>query len=282
MRADFCIFILTHGRPNLQKTYKTIVKEGCTYPIYFLIDNEDKTAPEYYKLYGNSVVMFDKPEESLHCDSMDNFNDRRVILYARNACFEQAKKLGYKYFLELDDDYTYFGFRRPDEKIVFVKHFNNCCDSMIDWLETSGSLSVAFFQAGDMIGGATNSSFLEGFKRKAMNTFFCSVDRPFKFSGRINEDVNAYTTLGSRGGLFLQTSGVIMNQTDTQESGGGMTDIYKLQGTYVKSFYTVMCMPSCVKISTIGTLHIRIHHHISWNNCVPKILPEEIKKARTL
>ena len=49
--------------------------------------------------------MFDKLEISKKFDEFDNFDDRRAIVYARNASFEIAKKLGLKYFLQLDDDY---------------------------------------------------------------------------------------------------------------------------------------------------------------------------------
>ena len=57
---------------------------------------------------------------------------------------------------------------------------------------------------------------------------------------------------------------------------GGMTDIYRSAGTYMKSFYTVMYQPSSVKISTLrGT---RIHHLVQWNRTVPCILAESFKK----
>lgn len=117
-------------------------------------------------------------------------------------------------------------------------------------------------------------------KRKAMNSFICSVDRPFKFVGRINEDVNTYTTLGSRGCLLLQVPQVALNQKQTQKNKGGMTDIYMSQGTYVKSFYTVMMMPSSVKVGVMGHSEEtkRLHHVINWNNTVPKILDERFKK----
>ncbi len=57
-----------------------------------------------------------------------------------------------------------------------------------------------------------------------------------------------------------------------------MTDIYKNQGTYVKSFYSVMFAPSCVKIALMGSVEKRIHHHILWDNCCPLILSEMVKK----
>ena len=74
-----------------------------------MIDNEDKAAAEYYARYKN-VVMFDKPKIAKTFDEADNFDDRRAIVYARNACFQIARKLGYKYFIELDDDYDVFFF----------------------------------------------------------------------------------------------------------------------------------------------------------------------------
>lgn len=52
--------------------------------------------------------MFDKPKIAKTFDEADNFDDRRAIVYARNACFQIARKLGYKYFIELDDDYDVF------------------------------------------------------------------------------------------------------------------------------------------------------------------------------
>jgi len=60
MINNFCAFILTHGRPDNVKTYATLRKHGYTGKIYLIIDNEDKTAKQYYKKYGNEVIMFDK------------------------------------------------------------------------------------------------------------------------------------------------------------------------------------------------------------------------------
>lgn len=55
--------------------------------------------------------------------------------------------------------------------------------------------------------------------------------------------------------------------------------IYLDVGTYVKSFYSVMTMPSCVTVAMMGETHRRMHHNISWVNCVPMILNEKYRKA---
>lgn len=57
-----------------------------------------------------------------------------------------------------------------------------------------------------------------------------------------------------------------------------MIEQYLSTGTYYKTFYSIMYMPSAVKISIMGNKNKRIHHHISWNNCVPCIIDEEYKK----
>lgn len=113
--------------------------------------------------------------------------------------------------------------------------------------------------------------------RKCMNSFFCSVEKKFTFLGRVNEDVNTYTRLGQIGDLFFTYVPCSLNQKQTQSNKGGMSDLYLDSGTYVKSFYSVIFSPSCVSIAMMGDKHKRIHHNISWDNCVPKILNEKYK-----
>lgn len=282
MRSDFAVFILTHGRPNNIKTLKTLKDGNYSGTVYIVIDNEDKTADEYYRLYGEQVIMFDKLEISKRFDTADNFIDRRSVVYARNACFDIAEEKGIRYFLELDDDYERFNFRTitPDGhlKATRCKQLDRLFECMVDFLETTGALTVAFSQGGDLIGGAGNNNFHKGLIRKAMNTFFCKTANRFNFVGRVNEDVNTYTSLGSRGQLLFTVMQASINQTVTQKSKGGMTELYLESGTYVKSFYSVIFCPSAVTVAAMPSKHSRIHHSIEWNNCVPCIINQKYKK----
>ena len=113
-----------------------------------------------------------------------------------------------------------------------------------------------------------------------MNSFICSVDRRFSFLGNVNEDTTTYVKLGQEGKIFVMLNHIALEQIQTQKQSGGMTTIYLEQGTYVKSFYTVMYCPSCVKISMIiNNDSKRIHHKIKWKNAVPCILNEKFKKS---
>ena len=122
--------------------------------------------------------------------------------------------------------------------------------------------------------------------RKAMNTFFCRTDRPVRFQGSINEDVSMYVLAGLRGRLVLTLTSAMIVQMVTQTNEGGMTGTYLDGGTYLKSFYSVMAAPSCVRISMLhgGTKdtaqHWRIHHHVKWGNCAAKIISAKWRKGK--
>lgn len=283
MRDDFVAFILTHGRPEKVYTLEALKNAGYTGKVILVIDNEDKTADKYYEMYGKeNVVMFDKLKKSTEFDTIDRGKDRRAIVYARNACFDIAKDLGYKYFLELDDDYTNFRqrFVKEDGQLGtwYLKDFDAVVDSMLEFLETSGATTVAFAQTGDFIGGKDSKVFKDRLARKAMNSFFCSTEKPFNFIGRINEDVNTYVNLGSKGNLFFTVADMSLDQMQTQANSGGMTELYLNAGTYIKTFFTIISNPSSVKVCTVGISHPRIHHRIDWERAVPKIISSHYKK----
>lgn len=277
MNKDFAVFILTHGRPDNVQTLNTLKKCGYTGKIFLLIDNEDKKADEYFEKYGKKIVIqFDKKKYADEVDEGNNFDERRTILMARNACFDVAKQVGVKYFIELDDDYSEFSYRF-ENKLGYsasIKNIDKVFESFIKFYKNTDVLSIAFSQGGDHIGGFQVTKL----KRKCMNSFICSTDRPFKFIGAMNEDVNTYTTLGSRGKLFFTYTSVQLNQAATQSQTGGITDMYLKYGTYTKSFTTVMMMPSSVKVTMMHTSNPRLHHKIKWNHTVPKILSEEHRK----
>lgn len=282
MRNDFAVFILSHGRADNVITVSSLEKSGYTGMVFIVVDDEDQTINEYKARYGNQVIVFDKKAMADETDEGDNFDLRRTTTHVRNAIFKIAKEKGIKYFIQLDDDYTIFIYKFDDQneyKQRRILSIDRVFDLLIDYLERTKANSVAMAQNGDFIGGG-QSGFAKNLKprRKCMNTFVCDSERPFKFVGRLNEDVNTYVTLGGKGNLFFTIPNIAINQTQTQKTKGGMTEAYLEGGTYVKSFYTVMMAPSCVKVGMMGDKHKRLHHKIRWKNAVPVILSEEVKK----
>ena len=279
----FGAFILTHGRPDKVVTYQSLRKQGYTGPIWIVVDNEDKTIGQYRDRFGDQVIVFDKAAVAARIDAGHNFADRRAVIYARNASFDIAEQLGLDYFLQLDDDYERFLFKFSaglEWKELLVKNLDRLFDTVLTYYQDIPALSIALAQNGDFIGGGvgTNASKI-WLKRKAMNTFFCATKRPFQFMGRVNEDVNTYTWRGHVGSLFFTVMQVSLIQSRTQQTAGGMSEMYLAEGTYRKSFYTILYAPSCVSIGEIGYKHRRIHHMIDWDKAVPRIVREELRKV---
>ncbi len=283
MTNNFIAFILTNGRPDRVFTYETLRNSGYTGAIYLLIDDLDKTKDLYIEKFGKEVIVFDKRAIAKKFDSGDNFNDMRAIIYARNASFEVARNLGIKYFIQLDDDYTSFQYRFDNNfkyKPKSLKNLDRVFEALLDFYIDSGADSIAMAQGGDFIGGDSGSlASRVKLKRKCMNSFICSTDRPFKFIGRINEDVNTYTHLASKGKVFFTTNFVNLNQKRTQSNPGGMTDLYLDGGTYLKSFYSVIYQPSSVRVGVLSDrCASRLHHRIDWKATTPMILREDLRK----
>lgn len=270
---DFAVFILTHGRPDSVKTYTTIRKGGYTGKIYLIVDDQDKSIEKYKSNFPNEIIIFNKDEYIKKTDVGNNFGNKGLVVFARNACFDIAKILEITYFLQLDDDYYYFGYRYETGAKI-IKNLDVVFEKTLEFYKSTNITSIAFSQGGDHIGGFSGIKL----KRKAMNSFFCSINRPFDFMGSTNEDVNAYVTHGNRGHIFFTFTNIQLDQKDTQTNKGGLTTEYLLSGTYVKSFYSVMMHPSGVKAAMMNASNPRIHHLVKWNNTTPMIINQKHKK----
>lgn len=281
MKRDFCVFILSHGRANNVITFKTLKSYNYTGNVRIICDDEDKSLPEYRDRFGCLVYVFNKETYIKRTDAGDNFGKRGSVIFARNACWDICRDLGYKYFLVLDDDYTSFAYKWIDRQTLREKSCHKLDDMfgmLLQYYVDSGVTCIAMIQGGDLIGGDVEAFGRFPGKRKIMNSFFCALDRPFQYSGIMNDDVNTYLLLGNYGHVCFSVREALLHQAPTQKSAGGLTELYLDAGTYVKSFYSVMFAPSCTKIATVGAIHHRIHHKVDWQMACPKIIGQEWKK----
>jgi len=140
---NFCVFILTYGRPANVYTVNSLKKQGYTGKIYLICSDDDNKLKEYQSNYNN-VVVFSKEDYKDKFDIGDNFKDNRVVVYARNAIFDIAKKLNIINFIVLDDDYTSFEYTMDENKQYTTKHpkiknLNKVFNLLIDSAPDSGS-----------------------------------------------------------------------------------------------------------------------------------------------
>lgn len=280
---NFAVLILTYERPDNIITINTLRKAGYTGKIYIIVDSDDKTLSKYQEKYDNVIIM-DKNKYKDKFDIADNFNSMRGVVYARNATFDIAEELGLDYFLVLDDDYRSFNYRFDNrlnydiQAHVIKRNLDDIFKIILDYYKTIDAKSITLSQGGDFIGGQYGGLADKlKIKRKIMNSFFCSPKRRFTFDGRINEDVNAYVKHGQKGELMFQLNQLCIEQGRTQANKGGLTDIYLDNGTYIKSFYSILFSPSSVKIILMGNVCKRLHHFIEWNKTVPKIISDKYR-----
>lgn len=283
-------FILTHRRPDKQRTLKALRKHGWTGPVYFIVDEADPTLAMYRAQFGERVVTFSKRDVASSFDIGDNLGDYRGVVYARNASFDIARRLGIRYFLMLDDDYTSFQHRLAPDGTYTTSYLHNLDRAfylMLQWMIAADLDCVAMAQGGDWIGGGHKSRHTDKAPwyrqhlvnvRKVMNSFMFDAHKPMRFVGRSNEDVCSYLLHGQRGAKLFTIPSVALTQAQTQAQSGGMTELYLAQGTYVKSFYALMMAPSCTRIGALGDTHYRIHHAISYSKAVPVVIPERFRK----
>lgn len=279
--SNFGVIIPTHGRYDRVYTESSLRKSGYTGDIYLFCDDEDKQIEQYKAKYGEKVLVFSKNAYAGKFDKMDNFGNKACVVYARNAMWDAAKSLGLKYFAVADDDYQAFEYRVTQNGGYYAKKIKNIDDvfcAYTEFMKNSSVDTICFSQGGDFIGGSENTQIKNGFKvsRKMMNLYFFDVDKPIEFKGTINEDLTSSVTHGRTGGKIITTRLNSIVQKETQANTGGLTEIYLELGTYVKSFYSVMAAPSCIKVALMGDTAMRLHHAVTWKNAVPKIIREFI------
>lgn len=282
MANKYAIFILTYKRPNKQMTLRTLEKSGYTGKTYLICDTGDPTLPEYKEKYGDMVKTFDKKKALKKFDLMTNAPKFNAVVFARNALYDIARKMGLDYVVVMDDDYSVF-YLSVDETCFYkrskVTNMDRLIRAHLRFLKSAKLSTLAFAQGGDFVGGWNGTIPNDNFRplRKAMNVFFLDVNRPVQYNGVINEDSTMGVDVARRGGIVLTNTLIQLEQGNTQEIEGGLTDIYKDDGTYQKSFYTLMASPSSTKVmyqKAVG----RVHHFINGNKAYPKIISDEHKK----
>jgi hypothetical protein len=274
---DFAVFILSHKRPN-NPTYNSLKISNYTGNYFFILDDLDPTISEYEKMHGKEhILIFNKKEVAKRLDLMDNFEIWNSGMYARNACFDLAKKIGITYFFVLDDDYKEFYYRMPNEKCTRIYNMDSAIKVSLEYfIKNKNILSLCWCQ------GSDTRLVKEGLvSRKGMNAFFHSVNRPATFNGHMNDDVNTYTRRNQLGDAFIMIPYIQLIQEATQTKGGA-AEMYKRVGTYQKSFYSVMQCPSFVKVSTFSKnftfSKYRLHHFVESKFGYAQIISSKYKK----
>ena len=283
MRSDFVITILCHCRPYDTTTVKSLRDCGYTGDIILVLDDEDETIPLYRENFPECAIeIFSKDELLKTTDIMNSNVSKSCGVYARNACFDIAKKHGYKYFCEMDDDYIPFTHRYIENDKLYRQNttdLDSILEAYLEFLECSPHIeAVAFAEPGDFVGGIGSNLNKKKYLRKCMGSWMMRTDSEIRFMGLMNDDVLCYSVYGMRGKVFITFPFMMIDTVPTQSVKGGMTEFYLGAGTYMKTFYSMLATPSFVKVGMYGDRHYRIHHNFKHDNAWPKIISGVYKK----
>lgn len=265
-RYKYKIFIVSHGRPDRVYTYATLLDYGIdSNNIAIVVDDSDSdlNIKDYKSKFAEVYIM---QNNKITLDTMDNIGDKKSVVYKRKFCYELAEKLGYRYFLVLDDDYTnFYSMFKAGEFVSFgsgdklKNKLNDIICYYFSLLDLNKNIkAIAMGQSGDFY-----CKSFPLFPRKVMNSWFCDVQKKIEFKGRFNDDVNTYLINNKIGNICISSLFFALKQKDTQKNKGGMTEAYLNYGTYVKSFYSVICSPSSVVVEFnkhVGRIHHKINH----------------------
>lgn len=277
---ECAIFILSNGRPDKVKTYDYL-KASFSGDVYILCDDQDETLPAYKDKFWSKVIVFDKDEWVKKSDPMDNFNSKKSVLYARNAVFEIADAMGYRYFAMADDDIKDLQFRYEQDGKLLAKPVSNL-DKVIDYIvQLMNTTAISYFSFGtdkNFIGGVQNRNFQKKVIDKVYNFIICKSGQQHSYKGIMNED-EIHNVISLSTGVLLKSLTaiqIVMEPVGKGETGGN-SETYKENGyySYTRNFYPIIACPFLeLKPNSKGFIF-----GADRNLYTPKILSEELKQT---
>lgn len=248
------IFIITHGRPNNQRTLKTLQTLGYKGRIYLVLDDEDDTIDDYIRIYGkHNILVFTKQDYIETTDTGLSNPYRKFAVFARNAVEDLAVLLELDYFMVFDDDITKIRFRYDDNGSLKSQSLNGVIDDVfqkcIEFMSDTGihCTSLGFC---NVYRGGTECLYIETSRNKLCAEAFIR-DTKIKVNWRLNmvEDLITSLDYNRKGDVWLQ---LLPIQVDIVMSEGvvegGNSDAYNDFGLFKLNFMPTIAYPDCNKL----------------------------------
>ena len=273
------VYIISKGRPQC-RTACTLEKMGYPGQWFIVCGNNDETLPEYRERWGGHVLVFDWHDEITRTDTLDNFGFEGMASGAcpvRNATARISRGRGELRHWQLDDDYT--SFRHVNAELTKNVRFESGREFQI-WL-------LAFAEFGYRaslrnIGFPPASEAYPDHGKTFGSRVFNAHNLPSEeglfepWVSRMNDDTINAINVYRHGGREMSLRCMNMLMPPTQSEKGGLSDIYKLEGTVRKSAYPVLVAPVAAKLVVrFG----RYHHRIDWGKLVPKVVSDEYERG---
>ena len=274
------VYIISKGRPQCW-TACTLEKMGYPGEWFIVCGNNDETLPEYRELWGERVLVFDWYEQVKTTDPMDGFGFDTMASGAcpvRNATAEISRRRGERRHWQLDDDYTgfqvYDGSTGKRPRIRDGRLLHDKMLELAEFADRCGLSNCGFPPSTIETGG--DWALIIG--RRVFNAHnLPSGGELFElWRARMNDDLINAINVWRHGGAELSVKYLAMNMPATQSEDGGLSELYRDEGTVRKTAYAVMACPSSVKlVQKFG----RYHHKANWQRIAPKLVSDGYARA---
>ena len=266
------VYIISKGRPKCD-TARTLARMEYPGEWFIVCGNNDETLSEYESRWGEHVLVFDWYDEITRTDTLDNFGFESMASGAvpvRNATCDISRERGETRHWQLDDDYYGFYHVNKGEMRKHRMDGQELYDVFTEISEFAHSCGLS--NAGIALGTVESMPHKrKTFGRRVFNAHCLPSDKDLltRWRGRMNDDlINAIETYRN-GGFEMLFKYANLTMAKTQAEEGGLTDLYKAEGTVRKTAYPMLLAPNAVKLVTkFG----RYHHKVDWDKLCPKMV----------
>lgn len=270
------IFIPSYHRANNLKTVKYFHKIGWDMSkVVVFIDSEADDKAEYEmtcRRYGCRLEVFNMDEARRRYDYVHRPSiSRRSAGQARNMFQDFAKKEGIDFYIVQDDDTQRMSVRLPkkSEREASCEELNMAFEQVEEMMRKRRIGLFAFGQTGDLFGGATRL-----YLRKVMNTTFYLLPYLYRGERGVQDDDTSMFVGVMNEGLFTGSygCGIILQQTASATSRGGLTDLYNECKLLNKAMVVPIQFPSCARGEKQIMNGGRLHHRINYRYLCPRLI----------
>lgn len=228
------IYICTHGRPDKQITLKALRDAGYSGNIYLVLDDEDKTRPAYHDNLGmcDDFVFFNK-QAIIDCTNTTSCPpNRKTILYAKNACEIDAKRIGLDVFAICDDDIPGFRYRYVEDgsckSLKIAQNMDAIIESHFQYIIDADITATSFGMAQFYFAGENCFSPESMLKWRVPYTFvFRNASHEVNWVSDYGEDITTAIECANQGKFMMASPFVQMNLSPMGVGEGGMVELHK-------------------------------------------------------
>lgn len=271
------IFIPSYHRPENQKTVKYYLKQGYDpSKLHVFLDSEADDIELYKSILlpqGVNVFVFDMNEARRRYDYVHRVSvSRRSAGQARNMMQDYAKDNGIDFYMVSDDDTDHYQERVKGRYIrqAGLEDLLYYFGMVEDFMRRHRIGLFGLSQTGDLY----SQEELKVMRWKVMNTTFYLMPYIYRGERGIQDDDTSLFAGVYNEGLFTGSlaSGVVLHQTPSATSDGGLTDLYNECKLLNKSLVCPIQFPSAIWAERQTMNGNRIHHHINKRYLAPCLI----------